>query len=223
MHMLENEHEYALALLTGIVSYYRFESLLDIGSGTGRVLRHAKARLPGMRIMGVEPVPELRQVAYRHGIGEDELVAGDALRLPFETNSWDIVCAFSILHHIPEPNQAVAEMCRVARHAVFFSDLNNFGCGPWSFRALAQTLHALRLWRPLQWIKNGGTHEKYSEGDGIHYSYSLFDSLRTIRQKFPQTFLSGTKGNADNLYRGCSHLAVFAVKSVGHLDALNPY
>lgn len=211
MHLTETEHEIALASLVGLMRYYAYDSLLDVGAGTGRVLRFGKDHLPGVKIHGVEPVDGLRKVAYEKGVPEDELTKGDALCLPFEDNSWDVVCAFGILHHIPDPNRAIREMCRVARHAVFFSDLNNFGCGSWLQRRFSQTLRRLGLWRAFQYVKNGGKYEKYSEGDGIHYSYSLFDSLADIRGKFGQVHLMNTKGNRNNLFTGCSHVSVFAV------------
>lgn len=211
MHLHETEHEFALSQLMGIMRFYGFESLLDVGSGTGRVPRYAKHELPGVRVKGVEPVAGLREIGLSNGLSADELVDGNALSLPDEDNSWDIVCAFGILHHIAEPDKAIREMCRVARHGVFFSDLNNFGCGSLGQRAFSQTLRMFRLWRPFQFLKNGGKYEKFSEGDGIHYSYSLFDSLNCIREKFPQIHITNTKGSSSNLFRGCSHVSVFAV------------
>ncbi len=72
--------------------------------------------------------------------------------------------------------------------------------------------------KAFQYVKNGGKFEKYSEGDCIHYSYSLFDSLPTIRKKFPQTYLMNTKGNRDNLFLGCPNVSVFAVASEDELE-----
>jgi len=213
MHLMESEHEFALAQLSGLMNYYSFESLLDVGAGTGRVIRHAKDHLPGIRIQGVEPVRGLREIAIEKGLDPNEIRDGNALKLDYDTDSWDIVCAFGILHHISEPEKAIREICRVARYGVFFSDLNNFGCGSSFQRLFSRTLRRFGLWRPFQYLKNGGKYEKYSEGDGIHYSYSLFDSLETIQLKFPQTHLSNTRGNAPDLFRNCSHVSVFAVES----------
>jgi len=223
MHLQDPEHEYAIAQLTGLLNHYRFDSLLDVGAGTGRVMRRAQGIKSSIKVRGVEPVQALREIGHAKGIGVDDLTDGDATKLPFADNSWDVVCAFGILHHIPNPNVAIAEMCRVAKHAVFFSDLNNYGCGSFPQRLLAQTLHKLGLWKTFQWVKNGGKMDKYSEGDGVHFSYSLFDSLDVIKQKFPQTFLSNTKGQAKSIYRGCSHMSVFAVKGMEELNALNPH
>jgi len=217
MHLCESEHEYALAQLTGIMRYHGFQSLLDVGAGTGRVLRHAKRHLVGVKVMGVEPVARLREIGYTNGLSCAELCEGNAVDLKYEDNSWDVVCAFGILHHIDNPNAAILEMCRVARYGIFFSDLNNYGCGSLAQRVLAQVFRMLHVWKLFQFIKNGGKYEKYSEGDGVFYSYSLFDSLNVIRKKFPQTYIGNTKGNSNNLLMGCSHVSVFAARSSSSL------
>lgn len=212
-HLAETEHEIALAALVGFVKYYSLTSVLDVGAGTGRVLRHAGKLLPGVKLSGIEPVAALREVAYQNGISRDQLIEGNALSLPFPDDHWDIVSAFGVMHHIPNPDLALAEMCRVARHGIFISDLNNYGCGSWAQRKFSQTLRAFRLWRPFQYLKNGGKFEKFSEGDGIHYSYSLFDSLTVIRRYFPQIHLMNTRGSHHDLLGRCSHVALLAVKS----------
>lgn len=213
MHLFEGEHEFALAQLLGFMKYYKFSSLLDVGAGTGRVLRHAKKHLPDVIITGIEPVNGLREIGYKSGLTPLELTDGNALNLEYADNSIDIVCAFGILHHIPTPEVAIKEMCRVARHGVFFSDLNNFGCGSSYQRFLSRALRKAGLWRPFQYVKNGWKYEKYSEGDGIHYSYSLFDSSKMIQSKFPQVHFCNTRGSSPDLFRDCSHVSVFAVKS----------
>ena len=218
-HLVESEHEYALSQLCGIINYYKFSSVLDVGAGTGRVLRHAKKMCSSANFIGLEPVAEMRQVGYDSGLGHEELLDGDAIKLPYPDNSWDIVCAFGILHHIPVPALAIKEMVRVAKCGIFFSDLNNYGCGSVPQRILTQSLSVVGLWKPFQWLKNGGKFEKFSEGDGIHYSYSIFDDLKLIRKKFPQTHLTNTKGANSSLYHGCSHVSVFATTSSEDLNS----
>jgi ubiquinone/menaquinone biosynthesis C-methylase UbiE len=223
MHLLEMEHEFALSQLLGLLSCFPFKSLLDVGAGTGRVMRHTRNKIPGVKIAGVEPVEELRKIGYSKGITHEELTDGNALGLDFEDNSWDIVCAFGILHHIPNPERAIREMCRVAKHGVFFSDLNNYGCGSLPQRVLAKSLRRLGLWRLFQLVKNGGSHEKYSESDGIHYSYSLLDSLPVIREKFSQLHITNTKGDPPSSpFSLCSHLSVFATSDENSLLRMHP-
>src|SRR5690606_34490857 len=67
-------HEFALAFLGGVVEHLQVRTLLDVGSGTGRVLRHFKAQRPDIDAIGIEPVEELRAVGYRHGLDETQLI-----------------------------------------------------------------------------------------------------------------------------------------------------
>ena len=48
---------------------------------------------------------------------------GDIRNLPFEGNSFDVVCAFQVLEHLPwnEVEKALQEMARVSRKHVIFS------------------------------------------------------------------------------------------------------
>src|SRR3954467_9596053 len=125
----DREHVVALALLEGMLGYLGADSLLDVGAGTGRTIRLLRTVRPELRLMGVEPVAELRRVGHEQGVPEADLIDGDGYALPFPDGSFDVVCEFGILHHVREPNRVVAEMLRVARKAVFVSDSNNFGGG----------------------------------------------------------------------------------------------
>ncbi len=209
----EQEHAIALAALSGLLDYHQIRSVLDVGAGTGRVLRYFQNRLPKFdRLLGVEPVPELRAAGYAVGVPEEQLIDGNALKLDFADGEFDLVTAFGILHHISDPNRAVREMFRVARQGVFLSDMNNFGCGSGPVRLLKQTLRALGLWPFTQWIATRGKGYKFSEGDGIHYSYSLYDSLPVIGEYCLHPTLITTKGFGINPYRSCSHVALLAMK-----------
>jgi hypothetical protein len=56
---------------------------------------------------------------------------------------------------------------------------------------------------------------KVSDGDGIYYSFSVYDYDLELRAKFPNIYyLNTTKLNGYNLYRGGSHAMVFATKAL---------
>jgi ubiquinone/menaquinone biosynthesis C-methylase UbiE len=129
-HVLrDDEHSFALAWLGACIRHYGWRSLLDVGSGTGRVLFYLAGEFPEVDAVGVEPSEDLRAVAQEKGIPREKLRPGDGYALDFEDASFDVVCEFGVLHHVRYPRRVLAEMLRVARRAVFVSDDNHFAAG----------------------------------------------------------------------------------------------
>lgn len=212
----EQEHAVALAVMAGLSAYHGFRSVLDVGAGTGRVIRFLRSSgTPFDRLVGIEPVAEMREIGHAAGVPAVDLIEGDALHLAFDVDEFDLVCAFGVLHHVADPSSVIHEMFRVAKRAVFLSDVNNFGAGPPPVRLAKQALHSLHLWPTVQRVVTRGKGYKYSEGDGIYYSYSLYDSIPVIQQYCAHPNLITTKGFGRNPYRACSHVAVLAVKDKG--------
>ncbi len=207
-----DEHAMALGWLAALVEQRRFASILDVGSGTGRALRYLK-RVPGVSLRGIEPIAALREQGYAAGLTTDELTDGDALLLDFADASIDIVCAFGVLHHIKDHRRAVSEMCRVARCGVFISDANNFGQGAPLNRVIKQSLRALGWWRLFDRARMGRKGYHYSEGDGVFFSYSLFDDLALIKRQFHETFFMSTRPGGPDLFRSAQTVALFATNS----------
>ena len=67
MHMGEHEHSFALAYMLAAADHLGIKSILDIGSGTGRVLIKIKEKLSPVRAVGVEPSAELRSIGHDKG------------------------------------------------------------------------------------------------------------------------------------------------------------
>jgi ubiquinone/menaquinone biosynthesis C-methylase UbiE len=207
-----DEHYFALGVMLAAIDFHGFETVLDVGSGTGRAIAFLKRARPALRVKGVEPVRELRDIGHSLGIGRGELFEGDALALPFADGEVDLVCAFGVLHHIKTPASAVGEMLRVAKKAVFIADSNNFGQGGVFARMVKQTLHALGLWPVVDFIKTRGRGFTISEGDGLAYSYSVFNDYGRIRQQCKSVHLVNTVDAGSNLYRTATHVALLGMK-----------
>lgn len=128
VHVREgDEHYFALCFMLSAFGLLGIRSVLDVGAGTGRTVQYIRQHRPDIRVVGVEPVPELIEQGRRKGLGEDELVPGDATRLAYADGEFDLVCEFAVLHHVRNPGRVVAEVLRVARKAVFSSDTNRLG------------------------------------------------------------------------------------------------
>jgi len=209
---VDDEHGFALRFLVAATRHLGIRSILDIGSGTGRGLLTIKANLADVAVLGIEPSPELRRIGHSKSLSEEELIDGDAMNLAFEDSSFDLVCEFGALHHIPNPSKAVAEMLRVSRRAIFISDCNNFGQGSGPVRFFKQIIKAAGLWRAANFIKTGGKGYHISDGDGLGYSYSVFDDYKQIAASCKSVHMLNTVHSGPNLYSSASHVALLGVK-----------
>jgi ubiquinone/menaquinone biosynthesis C-methylase UbiE len=213
MHVAEkDDHIFALSILTGMLDFLEIESVLDVGAGTGRVNLFLKKQRPALRVLGVEPVAALRQVGHRRGVSESDLIDGDATALRFGPGEFDLACEFGVLHHLRRPDQAISEMLRVARKAIFVSDCNNFGQGSAISKAIKQTLCGLGVWRAVNYVKTGGKGYAISGGDGLAYSYSVFNDHRLIRSRCRSVHVINMSGAGVNHYRSAGHVALLGIK-----------
>jgi SAM-dependent methyltransferase len=192
---VEREHVVALHLLAAYIELNGIRSVLDVGAGTGRAMRFLRGRFPDLAIKGVEPVEALRRQGHAQGIAETDLVAGDGAALPFGDGSFDLVCEFAVLHHVPDPSIVVAEMSRVAARMIAISDCNFMGQGPPWLRLVKRTLWGVGLWPVADWAKTRGKGYTFSEGDGIAYSYSVFQSLGQIQRAWSDVQVLATSAN----------------------------
>lgn len=212
LHVDESdEHFFALRLLEGIIDFHNVRSVLDIGAGTGRVAQYLKRRFPDLRIISVEPVQELREIGHAKGLSTTELVEGDVNQLQFRDGEFDIVCEFGVLHHVKHPDRAVSEMLRVSKLGIFISDSNNFGQGSFLARTVKQVLNSLKLWRAADLVKTRGKGYTISEGDGLAYSYSVFDNYKQIASQC-DVYLFNTQPAGVNPYRTAGHIALLGTK-----------
>ena len=207
----DSDHTKALYILSSYISYYNIESILDIGSGTGRTLLYIKEKHPNIRIVGIEPIKELREQGYKKGLSKNELRDGNGYQLSFKTAEFDMVCEFGVLHHVRHPQKIVAEMLRIADKGVFISDSNNFGQGRYIARTVKQLINLIHLWSVYNFIKTKGKVHHISEGDGLFYSYSVYNNFEQINEQC-DVFVTNTSPAAKNLYRTAGHIVLFGKK-----------
>lgn len=186
-----DEHFVALEYMMGLCVPLGIRSVLDLGCGTGRAVRFIQSRRPSLRVVGVEPVEALVEVA-RNTSRDAQYLRARGDRLPFISGSFDAVCATGVLHHVRKPQEVVAEMLRVARRAVFISDSNRFGQGRFPSRFAKLALYRAGLGSAVATVQTRGRGFLYSEGDGQFYSYSVYDSEPVLRAWADRVLCIGT-------------------------------
>ena len=92
--------------------------ILDVGTGTAQMAVELGRRQTGCRIVAVDLAGEMLKLARTNvssagleKVVQIELV--DAKAMPYAADRFDVVMSNSIVHHIPDPIDAVAEMVRV--------------------------------------------------------------------------------------------------------------
>lgn len=92
----------------------RPESVLDIGCGTGKLLRTARVVWPGARIIGVDPSSGMIDRA-RSLLPDAELFVARAEELPLPAESLDLAFSTLSMHHWSDAVRGIAEVARVLR------------------------------------------------------------------------------------------------------------
>lgn len=88
----------------------------DVGCGNGAFTELVVERCAPLAVMGVDPSEgQLSYARGRHKAGVASFVQGDAMALPFATDSADAAVMALVIFFVPQPERGVAEMKRVVR------------------------------------------------------------------------------------------------------------
>lgn len=90
--------------------------VLEVGCGTGAILADLTASPAAVHGLDLAPA-RLSEARWRFPAAL--LTRGDALRLPYRAEAFDIVCCHFLLLWVPDPLEALREMKRVTRRGGF--------------------------------------------------------------------------------------------------------
>jgi len=116
-------------------------SILDVGAGTGILLRRIGKMLPNHSLerVGLElELKSARLVNDRHVSG----VQGNGTRLPFADGAFDYAYCTLLLHHLGDGDavELIREMDRVASKGIYVIDLNRDPVAYFTYRFLGRML-----------------------------------------------------------------------------------
>ncbi len=105
------------------------KQILEIACGTGRftaMLAERGADIIGLDISG-PMLQQGRERAQSAGVADHlEYMRGDAGRLPFPDDHFDVVFAMRFFHLADTPEEFLQEMCRVSKDQIFFDTFNRY-------------------------------------------------------------------------------------------------
>ena len=97
------------------IDWRSIDTALDVACGTGFSSCHCP---PGISLIGVDFSHRLLKMS------PNTTVQASAYRLPFASNSFDLVYGWDFLHHLDEPSVAISEMVRVSKKYIMFFEPN---------------------------------------------------------------------------------------------------
>jgi len=203
------------------------KTLLEVGCGIG-IDTFSLARLGFREVVGIDLTEAAINVARRRaaaeGLGSVRFELGNAERLPFPADAFDVVYSFGVIHHTPCIANAISEMHRVLKP---------------EGRAFVMIYHRHSLVRLIHHLFSLPYEAPQHRGDDcpIVHAYSrsrarlLFDAFSEVRlhtdypftfgmrhlSRFVPIFAQRALGRAIGW-----HLMIEARKSTSSLDPLIP-
>lgn len=114
LHVSEEKVEAAILKAIGPAP---LQAVLDVGTGTGRILELLAPRAD--RLLGIDQSPQMLAMARarleRAGLRNAQLRQGDIFALPAERNTYDLVVLHQVLHYLDDPSRALREAARSLR------------------------------------------------------------------------------------------------------------
>jgi ubiquinone/menaquinone biosynthesis C-methylase UbiE len=103
-----------LSRIAAALGRTQFDTILDVGCGTGRYSGPLSDYFSA-HVIGVDPSKKMLAAARRKGVGKTDYHVASAESLPVGDASIDLVYLSMVLHHFDDPVAAVGEIFRVLK------------------------------------------------------------------------------------------------------------
>ena len=94
---------------------YPFQTLLDVGCGTGPMIELLLQEFPTPHYTGLDLTPRMIEVAQEKNLPHTNFRVGDSENLPFAEKTFDVVVCTNSFHHYPHPQAFFNEAARVLK------------------------------------------------------------------------------------------------------------
>lgn len=115
-HDFKGSHARALyPVMLKKLSQIPFQSALDLGCGTGEIMKLILQADPHKELYGIDLSEKMLAVARSKLPNQVKLLSGDSESLPFPDHSFDVVYCNDSFHHYPAPQNVLREVRRVLK------------------------------------------------------------------------------------------------------------
>lgn len=173
------------------------DRVLDVGCGTGE-LTAVLAEEAGGTVYGLDADPTLLAVAREHA----NVVAGDALRLPFADDAVDLVVCQALLINVLDPEATLSEFARVASDAVAAIEPDNADVTiessvgtEASLAAAARTAYRRGISTDVA-LGGEGTRTAFEDAGLSDVRTTRYDHVRTIEPPYDEDDLEAVRRTA---------------------------
>lgn len=169
------------AFAKNLHEYDQFEGkrVLEVGCGNGYTLE--KYAQHGAEVYGVdisENAVEICRRRFEYQKLKGDFRVGNAEELPYEPNYFDCICSMGVLHHVPNPENAVSEIYRCLKPGgqliVMFYHRNSL------LYRVAMPIRSVLTGKSLQQLVNEVDGVGNPKGD-VYSKRELRDLLRNFR------------------------------------------
>jgi SAM-dependent methyltransferase len=114
---MEHEHRPIVEPMLAMMRFAPDETILDVGSGGGWLVRELASRVPQGRVTGMDLADEMVKRARQSSptVHNAEFVVGSVDAIPRTANSFDKVVSVESSYYWPDPAAGIREIFRVLR------------------------------------------------------------------------------------------------------------
>lgn len=92
-----------------------FANVLDVGCGTGEMLRLISEKYNSVEAYGIDLSDEMIKIAKAKLSPDINLFVGDSEHLPFSDETFEVLLCMESFHHYPNPDNVLKEFKRVLK------------------------------------------------------------------------------------------------------------
>jgi ubiquinone/menaquinone biosynthesis C-methylase UbiE len=183
--------------LSGVVIKDNYDTVLDMGCGTGRAIaQFAQKGRSGMQWIGIDPAPNMCKLAVGHasGLGSLRILEGSFESIPLDAKSVDYIFSIFAFHWTTNLDASVKELKRVLKPN---GDMDLFFIGRNNGREFIQATSPIFLKHmgPAQLLESAKMRKQLTKDAAFKLFSTVFDPLQLEVTETYETYPDTLEGH----------------------------